>query len=211
MANPFGIVLPTTPISLLPTGARQGSPSDLTWVGVGDRIACQGERFSSRSAHRGHGSHQRYLLGPRWAEGSPRVARLRGTRDQAGGPGRKDPSWRAIRLPTPTQKPRRRFNATIRGHQNLLNRRLPLQAGRGSRPVAENHRVRFREIIRDQPASTHMRSMRPERQSGSWSEARTARNRRQVLVALTGNRTTALRKVQTVDRCSENLKKSERV
>ena len=31
-------------------------------------------------------------LWPRCAEGSPRVARLRGTRDQAAGPGRKDPS-----------------------------------------------------------------------------------------------------------------------
>ena len=32
------------------------------------------------------------FVGPRSAKVSPRVARLRGTRDQAGGPGRKDPS-----------------------------------------------------------------------------------------------------------------------
>ena len=44
------------------------------------------------------------FVGPRWAEGSPRVARLRGTRDQAAGPGRKDPSRLVSQARTRTQK-----------------------------------------------------------------------------------------------------------
>ena len=47
---------------LLPQHARNTVRSSRVRVWVW--IACQDERFSFRSAHRGHGSHQRYLLGP---------------------------------------------------------------------------------------------------------------------------------------------------
>ena len=59
---------------------------------VGVWIAGQGERFSFRFADRGHGSHQRYLLGPDLRKAAILGWPGTGHPRMAAGPGRKDPS-----------------------------------------------------------------------------------------------------------------------